>query len=70
MICKTCEPDNFNTFIVTCKVCELVDNDISAKGCTYCDTCKAYICQSCYNDPIKRGKAILLNWGRKIIDLF
>ena len=39
-----------------CRVCQIVDKDNSEKMVTYCETCKAYICDFCWN-----------NWGRRAL---
>jgi len=66
-MCFSCYGNNldFNKFRTACKVCELVDGDMMEKPTVYCEICKAYICADCINDWIRRGKAMVLNWGRK-----
>lgn len=44
-----------------CRVCELLDNDTNNKPVTYCELCKAYICEGCYSSPIRRANAAILN---------
>ena len=69
-MCFNCDnaTRNFNLVKTTCRVCELVDGDTSNKGVVFCDTCSAYICESCWTDGIKRAKAVAMNWGQKIVD--
>jgi len=56
----------FNT-LKPCRVCELLDKDNGEKLCTYCETCKAYICESDYNNWDRRTVAATLEWGHKTI---
>ena len=43
-----------------CKVCELVDDDLSTKDVFYCSGCRAYICLACRPNFLKRAKAVIL----------
>lgn len=63
MSCAVCNPQKgFKTFTMPCRVCEIVDKDSSIKWVDYCSLCKAYICEPCWNNPIRRAKAALLNY--------
>lgn len=42
-----------------CKVCELLDSNTTEQECKFCSFCDAWICLKDYNDPIRRGKAVL-----------
>lgn len=59
---------NFSITFAACKVCELVDEDKREKGVVFCDTCKAYICQSCWGNGARRAYAATLNYGIKIVE--
>ena len=59
--CENNEP-NFKHVVTTCRVCELIDNDLTPKPVDYCDFCKAYICEPCWTNPIRRAEAALLNF--------
>lgn len=52
MGCSSCG----ETTQAKCDCCELVDGDTSFKLVTYCEDCKAYICDKCKN-----------NWAKRII---
>lgn len=72
-MCQNCLPGtnlNFSITFATCRVCELIDEDTRNKGVVFCDLCSAYICQDCWTNPIKRGKAAAMNYGIKIENLF
>ena len=42
-----------------CEVCFLVDNNPMEKPCYYCATCDAWICEECWDKPIKRARAAI-----------
>lgn len=42
-----------------CKVCELLDEDISHKIVNYCDLCKQYLCKPCEGNLLRRARAML-----------
>jgi len=56
MGCITCK----ETVSGTCKVCELVDNDISVKTVAKCELCNVYMCKDCKGNPMKRFLAVIL----------
>lgn len=71
MSCPTCgnkEGCNFNSMIRACRVCELLDKDPGEKPVCYCETCGVFICQSDWNDPVRRAAAATLEWGHKKIE--
>lgn len=41
-----------------CKVCDILDNDISVKKVKYCHFCVAFICTKCYPNMWRRAKAM------------
>lgn len=43
-----------------CDVCRLVDGDLSTKLCTWCGTCKAWICDADWWNLGRRGLAMAL----------
>lgn len=51
-----------------CKVCELLDNDITPKPVTYCEMCKEYLCEPCEKDWIRRGLAAIKQKVKQIIN--
>lgn len=59
MACQDClSPDAFKRDTWDpCECCGRVDNDWGPKWVKYCKFCKAYICESCWNDWPKRAKA-------------
>lgn len=69
-MCVNCFKGNvdFSRVRMPCKVCELLDKDTSAKPAAYCDVCKNYICEQCWNDWVRRGKAMAMNWGIEMKD--
>jgi len=42
-----------------CDVCRLIDGDLTRKSVTYCGFCKAWMCEKCRKDPIRRARAVL-----------
>lgn len=59
---------NFSITFATCKVCEIVDEDKRPKGVVFCDTCKVYICQSCWSNGTRRTYAAAINYGQKTME--
>ena len=57
MSCKSCQGKT--KYVTACKVCELVDGITELKETKYCKTCKAYICENCQTDILKRAKAFI-----------
>jgi hypothetical protein len=55
--CPGCDKGKHPTVIMPCNVCELVDNDTTAKRVKYCDLCKAYICADHWKDAPARIEA-------------
>lgn len=51
---------NIKTIQGVCKVCELVDKDLSIKDVSYCDPCNVWMCINCQGDLVKRGEAIII----------
>ena len=45
----------------TCRVCELLDGDTKGKHGKYCKACKAFICDECENNLVRRGKAMFID---------
>lgn len=60
MPCTNCDSD-FSNIQMPCKVCELIDKDVTEKMVWYCDTCKAYICKPCLRDGVRRAKAAVIS---------
>lgn len=63
-MCVNCLPGtnlNFTITFVTCRVCELLDDDKRSKGVVFCDTCGHYICQSCWTNGVRRALAAVKN---------
>ncbi len=54
--CKKCK---WGTIKMPCRVCELNENDSTAKFVCYCGVCGAYICQRHWgwNTPLARVQA-------------
>ena len=44
-----------------CRVCELLDTDISIKRTYYCQSCDATICFKCKPNMWRRAKAMLMD---------
>ena len=44
-----------------CRVCELLDTDISIKRTYYCQSCKSNICFKCRPNMWRRAKAMLMD---------
>ena len=42
-----------------CRVCELLDDDKTIKHGNWCETCKAFICDKCEINWIRRGAAAI-----------
>lgn len=42
-----------------CDVCRIVDKDETVKLCQFCTSCKAWICDTCRSNPIRRTHAAL-----------
>jgi len=42
-----------------CKVCEILDNDKTIKSGNWCEMCKAFICDKCETNWIRRGMAAI-----------
>ena len=72
MACQGCgsSAPNFTQVFNFCKVCELVDGNIKEKPVAWCETCHAYICSGCWNNPIRRGAAFSINIVNKITEAF
>ena len=62
MSCKNCGQRDFSKVISICRVCSILDDDITQKPVTFCDICNSYICASCITDWGRRAKAAALNW--------
>jgi hypothetical protein len=45
---------------MVCEVCKLLDNDLREKACQFCARCQAWICSECWNNYLRRAKAMLL----------
>ena len=43
----------------TCEVCRRLDHDSSLKPCKFCSICKAWICDYCRGNVIRRARAML-----------
>ena len=56
MACNNCGT-NING---VCKVCELLESDLSVKVVKYCNLCGVYICNDCNKDFKRRWKAFKL----------
>lgn len=56
MPCKGCDKKKAK-YIMPCKVCELIDGNVSKKNVYFCKECRAYICFDCDKDYVKRAKA-------------
>ena len=50
----------------TCEVCWLVSGDKSIKIVTFCPSCRAWMCDACKRNPLKRGFAALLRKVRNL----
>lgn len=61
---------DFTKIVEVCRVCELLDKDTKKKPVSWCDICGAFVCKSCTFDLERRTKAMVLNWGNKIINRF
>lgn len=44
-----------------CRVCELLDSDISVKKTYFCKVCEATICYQCRPNMWRRAKAMLMD---------
>lgn len=53
---------------MACRVCELIDDDVSIKRVKWCSDCKAHICQECWNDIPRRVAAFAKNVVEKVVD--
>lgn len=43
-----------------CDVCDILDQDKSEKRVYYCSFCRAWICETCMLDPIRRARAFYI----------
>ena len=50
-----------------CDVCRINDGDESVKPVRHCGGCDKWICDPCWNDWPRRGKAMTINLARKVI---
>jgi hypothetical protein len=69
MSCQCGGPSaDWNTWGI-CEVCALLDRNTSYKWVRYCSFCQAWMCQYCWNHPIRRAQAAALRavqrWWRR-----
>lgn len=62
MACQSCK-DKTNGI---CKVCALLDEDLTIKKVGYCEFCKVMICESCEIDIERRFKAFAKSKAGKL----
>lgn len=51
-----------------CKVCQLLDSDNKVKLTHYCKECGVYICDRCWNDPLRRIPAAVASATHTVVD--
>lgn len=44
--------------VTTCDVCRLLDGNLQAKPCTWCGTCRAWICDADIKNWPRRARAM------------
>lgn len=51
--------------MAVCDVCCRLDNDYRQKPCTWCGTCRAWLCQADAGNMARRAKAMMKRaiWG-------
>ena len=71
MSCPTCtekKPCNWASTHI-CMVCFLLDDDNSEKPTCYCKGCGEHICAACWDDGIRRAKAMIIHADYNIVTI-
>lgn len=51
-----------NMSIGPCRVCALLDYDVSPKQVYWCEACHSWMCAACRGDWWRRAQAVLIGW--------
>lgn len=72
MSCQGCGKNGMVDFVhfTPCKVCEILDKDMSNKWCAWCNECCAHICQDDWDNKIRRGAAAVITAFKQCAENF